>query len=92
MTTMVRLADKQGRVSLPGFANAAVVLEAISADEYRVRKAEAVPVEELAFSEEQMPTKLSKRDANRLLKVLASPPLPNTAARRAAKRFKASHG
>ena len=92
MSTTVRIADKKGRVSLPGFANVAVVLEAVSDDEYRVRKAEAVPADELLFLEENKPARLSKRDANRLLKLLRHPPRPNAAARRAAKRFRKTDG
>ena len=92
MAVMVRIADNKGRICLPGFANATVTVEAISANEYRVRRAEVIPVDELRLSEEEMPTRLSKRDARRLLKALENPPRPNAAAKRAAKRFKKSHG
>jgi hypothetical protein len=92
MTTIIRIADNKGRISLPGFANATVILEAVSANEYRVRKAEVIPTDDLRFSEEEMPVALSERDAQRLLDVLQNPPRPNAAARRAAKRFKKHHG
>jgi uncharacterized protein (DUF1778 family) len=92
MSTVIRLADSKGRISLPGFANATVILEAVSANEYRVRKAEVIPADDLRFSEEEMPVVLSEQDAKRLLEVLENPPAPNAAARRAAKRFKKHYG
>jgi len=92
MATLVRIADNKGRISLPGFANATVILEAISPNEYRVRKAEVIPTDELRFPEEDMPLVLSERDARRLLDILENPPPPNAAARRAAKRFKKHYG
>src|SRR3954471_7275307 len=70
MNAIIRLADKKGRVCLPGFANATVILEAVSANEYRVRKAEVIPADEVHFPEEDMPTRLSKRDAGRFLEAL----------------------
>jgi uncharacterized protein (DUF1778 family) len=39
-----------------------------------------------------MPVVLSERDARRFLEALEDPPKPNAAARRAAKRFKKTHG
>lgn len=93
MSSNVRIADSKGRVTLPGFANSTVIVEALSANEYRIRRAEVIPADELQFSEEQMPTKLSRRDAQSLVKSLTDPPPPNGAARRAARRFrKKSHG
>lgn len=92
MSTIIRIADSKGRVSLPGFANATVILEPISPHEYRVRKAEVIPADELCFTEEEMPVLLSERDARKLVKTLEKPPRPNASARRAAKRFKEDHG
>lgn len=92
MSSIIRIADSKGRVSLPGFANSTVIVEALSANEYRIRKAEVIPADDLEFPEEQMPVKLSLHDAKELVKTLAKPPRPNAAARRAAKRFKKSHG
>jgi uncharacterized protein (DUF1778 family) len=93
MSTIVRIADSKGRVSLPGFANAAVILEAVNANEYRVRKAEIIPADELEFSEERMPKQLSPRDARAFVKSVEKPPRPNAAARRAARRLrKRVHG
>jgi hypothetical protein len=88
MSATIRIADSRGRISLPGFANATVILEAISPNEYRVRKAEVIPADDLHFMEEDMPMQLSERDAAMLLEMLDNPPPPNAAARKAAKRFK----
>lgn len=92
MNAVVRIADKKGRISLPGFANATVLLEQIGPNEYRVRKAEGITTDEPRFTEEQMPVVLSERDALSLLKSLAKPPTPNAAAQRAAKRVIKNHG
>jgi hypothetical protein len=92
MSVLIRIADKKGRISLPGFANATVILEAVGPNEFRVRKAEVLPADELLFSEEEMPVTLSERDAKLFLEVLENPPAPNAAARRAAKRFKKHYG
>jgi hypothetical protein len=92
MKTAIRIADSKGRVSLPGFANATVVIEAIGDNEFRVRRAKVIPEDELRFTEEAMPVKLSERDAKRLLDLLENPPKPSPTVRRAARRFKKSHG
>ena len=92
MSTTIRIADSKGRIILPGFANATVILEAISPNEYRVRKAEVIPADELHFSEEDMPLVLSERDAMTLLEMFENPPAPNAAARKAAKRYKKHYG
>ncbi len=89
---LIRIADSKGRIVLPGFANATVIIEALSENEYRLRKAKVIPEDELRFSEESLPVSLSDRDAQRFLRVLDSPPKPNAAARRAAKRLKHDHG
>ena len=34
MSALIRIADSKGRISLPGFANATVILEAVSPNEY----------------------------------------------------------
>jgi len=92
MRTTIRIADSKGRVTLPGFANAPVIIEAISDSEFRVRKAKVIPEDELRFSEEAMPIKLSERDARQFLKSLEDPPKPAAAARKAARRFRAKYG
>jgi hypothetical protein len=92
MSHTIRIADSKGRVSLPGFANATVIIEAVSAGEYRVRKAAVIPEDELRFSEEEMPVLLSERDAKQFAEALADPPPPNAALRRAARRFRKKYG
>jgi hypothetical protein len=92
MATVIRTTDSKGRVILPGFANATVIVEAVSATEYRIRKARVIPEDDLRFPEEEMPIELSRRDAEKFLAGLENPPKPNAALRRAARRFKKSHG
>ncbi len=92
MTTAIRTADSKGRIVLPGFANATVIVEAISDNEYRVRKARVIPEDEFRFPEEDMPIKLSARDAKIVLDAIENPPKPNAAARRAARRFRKKYG
>jgi hypothetical protein len=92
VSEVIRIADSKGRVSLPGFANATVIIEGVSENEYRVRKAKVIPEDELRFAEEDMPLKLSERDARAVLETLLNPPKPNAAARRAAKRFMRKYG
>lgn len=92
MTTAIRTADSKGRIILPGFANATVIVEAISDTEYRVRKARVIPEDELRFPEDEMPIKLSERDARKVLEMIENPPKPNAALRRAAKRYRKNYG
>jgi hypothetical protein len=92
VSSTIRIADSKGRILLPGFANATVIIEAINASEYRVRKAQVIPEDELRFSEEENPVRLSKADARRFLENVENPPKPNAAARRAAKRFRKHYG
>lgn len=87
MPSIIRVADAKGRVTIPGFANATVILEAVSPNEYRVRKGEVIAADDLSFTEEKMPLPLSERDARRLARILKNPPKPNAAARQAAKRL-----
>jgi hypothetical protein len=91
MTTAIRTADSKGRIVLPGFANATVIVEAISDSEYRVRKAIVIPEDEL-LPEDKMPIVLSERDAKKVLDMIENPPKPNAALQRAAKRFKKKYG
>ena len=92
METAIRTADSKGRIVLPGFANATVIIEAVSDTEYRIRKARVIPEDDLRFPEEDMPVELSERDAKKFLETLENPPKPNAALRRAAKRFKKKYG
>jgi len=92
MKQIIRTADSKGRVALPGFANATLIIERIDDTEYRVRKAKVIPENELHFLEEEFPLELSERDAAAVSWALENPPTPNKAARRAAKRFMKDHG
>jgi hypothetical protein len=92
MEPIIRTADNKGRVALPGFANATLIIEKVDETEYRVRKAKVIPEKELHFHEEDFPVELSERDAAEFIKAIENPPAPNKAARRAAKRFMKDHG
>ncbi len=77
-----RSTDAKGRVSLPKtFANATVIIEQLSENELRIRKARVIPEDEIPFSEES-PIVLSDRDRDRFLEALDHPPKPNAALRR----------
>ena len=91
MRKMYRTADNKGRVALPGFANAMLIIERIDDTEYRVRKAKVIAEKDLRFHEEDFPVKLSARDAAQVVESLENPPAPNRAARRAVKRFRKHH-
>lgn len=92
MKEIVRIADSKGRVVLPGFANATLIVEKVDDTEYRIRKAKVVPEKNLQFHEEESPLKLSARDAAAFLHALEKPPDPNAAARKAAREFVKVHG
>lgn len=77
-----RSTDAKGRVSLPkAFANATVVIEQLSENELRIRRARVIPVDEIRFSEEA-PVVLSKRAREQVLRALDHPPKPNASLRR----------
>jgi hypothetical protein len=92
MRTAIRIADSKGRVILPGFANATVIVEAVSDTEYRIRKARVIPEDELRFPEDEMPIQLTEREGKMVLDMMENPPKPNSALRRAAKRFRKNYG
>lgn len=92
MQTNIRTADSKGRVALPGFANATVIVEAVSESEYRVRRARVIPEDEVILPEDRMPIVLSERDAKKVLAMIDNPPKPNAALRRAVKRFRKKYG
>ncbi len=78
--------DAQGRLTLPkAFANATVIVEHVSDTEVRIRLAKTVAEEELPFVEESI-TRLSDRDRDRFLELLADPPAPTAALRKAVAR------
>jgi hypothetical protein len=92
MGTAIRTADSKGRVVLPGFANATVIVEAISDTEYRIRKARVIPEDELRFPEDEMPIVLTEREGQQILDMIENPPKPNPALRRAFRRYRKKHG
>jgi hypothetical protein len=74
-----RSTDAKGRISLPkAFANATVVIEQVSENELRIRKARVIPEDEIRFAEET-PIRLSDQDRQRFLQALDQPPKPNAA-------------
>jgi hypothetical protein len=76
-----RSTDAKGRVSLPrAFANATVIIEQVSENELRIRKARVIPEDEIRFSEES-PVVLSDQERERFLQALDHPPKPNAALR-----------
>jgi hypothetical protein len=92
MTAAIRTADKKGRVILPGFANATVIIEAVNANEYRVRKARVLPEDDFQFPEEEGPIVLTEREGEQIVAMIENPPKPNGALKRAFKRYRKSHG
>ena len=92
MRTETRTTDAKGRLVLPsGFANATVIVEQVSETEVRVRRAKVVAEDELPFAEESS-TPLTDRDRDRFLDLLAKPPAPTPALKKAAARHKARRG
>lgn len=89
MRTETRTTDAKARLVLPKtFANATVIVELVSDTELRVRKARVIAEDELTFAEEfAMP--LSDRDRDRFLALIANPPAPTPALKKAASRHKA---
>jgi hypothetical protein len=77
-----RSTDAKGRVSLPKtFANSTVIIDQVSENELRIRKARVIPEDELVFSEEA-PIVLSDSERERFVRALDQPPKPNAALRR----------
>lgn len=84
--------DAKGRLTLPmAFANATVIVEHVSESEVRIRLAKTVAEEGLPFVEESI-TRLSDRDRDRFLELLADPPAPTPALKRAAARHEVRRG
>lgn len=92
MRAETRTTDAKARLVLPKtFANATVIVEQVSDTELRVRRAKVVAEDELAFAEESA-APLSDRDRDRFLALIASPPAPTPALKKAAARHKARRG
>ena len=92
MGAEIRSTDSKGRISLPkAFANATVIIEQVSDTELRVRRARVIAEDELAFVEESA-APLSNRDRDRFLSLIADPPAPTPALKKAASRHKARRG
>lgn len=89
MITETRTIDSKGRLVLPReFANSTVIIERVSDTEVRVRRARVVPEDELGLPEKSA-SRLSDRDRDLFLELLAKPPKPNSALKKAAARYKA---
>jgi len=92
MHAETRTTDAKARLVLPkAFANATVIIEQVSDTELRVRRARVIAEDELAFAEESA-APLSDRDRDRFLSLIADPPAPTPALRKAASRHKARRG
>jgi hypothetical protein len=78
-----QVADGEGRVVLPGFEDAVVIIETVSETECRVRKVE--------FIEDEMPIKLTERETLQVIEMMENPPEPNEKLRQAAKRYKENY-
>jgi hypothetical protein len=82
MAAVPQTTDDKGRITLPrSFANCTVLMEQVSENEVRIRKARVIPEDELPFDEEST-TPLSDRDRELFLALLDDPPPPNEALKR----------
>ena len=84
-------ADNKGRIAFPSLAGEIVLVEQISATEFRVRKAQLIAADELPFHEQSLQP-LSDRDRDLFLSTMDNPPEPNQAILDAAERYKARRG
>jgi hypothetical protein len=92
VAAVTRTTDSKARVSLPkAFANATVIIEQLSGTEIRIRRAVVVPEEEYRFWEETRPP-LADPARDAFLNLLANPPAPNEALKRAVARQRKKHG
>ncbi len=92
MHTETRTTDAKARLVLPkSFANATVIIEQVSDTELRVRRAKVIAEDDLAFAEESA-SPVSDRDRDRFLSLIANPPTPTPALKKAASRQKARRG
>jgi hypothetical protein len=92
MLTETRTADAKGRITLPkAFAGATVILELLSDNELRIRKARVIPESDLSYPVETV-IRLSAAERDRFLAILENPPAPNAALRRAIAGYRKRHG
>jgi uncharacterized protein (DUF1778 family) len=76
-----RATDAKGRITLPkAFANATIIIEQVSENELRIRKARVIPEDEIRFVEDT-PIVLSDRARQQFLRALDHAPKPNAALR-----------
>jgi hypothetical protein len=91
-----RTTDAKARLILPkAFANSTVIIEHVSDTELRVRRAKVIAEDELAFAEESaapLSNRDRDRDRDRFLSLIANPPAPTPALKKAASRHKARRG
>ena len=87
-----RFTDKKARLILPArFASSAVLVEEVSENELRIRKAVVLPEDEVPFTEEHRPA-LSDEDRDFVLSLLAAPPKANADLQKAAREHRRRHG
>ena len=92
MLTETRTADGKGRITLPkAFAGATLLVEQVSENEVRIRKARVVPEDDVKFPDEA-PIRLSPAEWKRFMDALDNPPEPNAAFKKAFARYKKRHG
>ena len=87
-----RFTDKKARLILPArFASSAVLVEEVSENELRIRKAVILPEDEVRFTEENR-LALSDEDRDFVLSLLAAPPKANADLQKAAREHRRRHG
>ena len=87
-----RFTDKKARLILPArFASSAVLVEEVSENELRIRKAVILPEDEVRFTEENR-LALSDEDRDFVLSLLAAPPKANADLQKDAREHRRRHG
>jgi len=82
VTVLTYTTDEKARIPLPkNFANSTLLIEQVSDNELRIRKARVIPEDDLSFVEETI-APLSDRDREVFLALLDNPPPPNDNLRR----------
>lgn len=92
MKSETRVTDAKGRLTLPkSFANSTVIVERVSDNEVRVRRAKVVAADDYPMREEATMT-LSDRDRDLFIKLIDVPPAPQPSLRKAVSRYRARRG